>query len=532
MRRSLARGRPLAARWRSAWLLSTVLLLSGCISLPVPEGRTTSLALPAEPGTALAIAAAADRPEPSASGFRLLPSGPAALTARLELVRRAERSLDLQYFLLRADRTGLELLRSLRDAAKRGVRVRLLLDDLYAPGDELLLSLAAYPNVEIRLFNPLPLRNPGLIARFAASLLAFEQLNHRMHNKLFVADGVLAITGGRNIADEYFSRRLSANFVDLDVLTAGAIVAEMSVSFDTYWNSSLAFPVLEVAAKPVLSPEALQRRFDALVGQAIAPDRAMPSETDVFGRLSLEVELQQGRLELIWGQGRSFADAPDKGVLTPHGRGSYGEGRVQLGALDLIRAARFEVVLTSPYFVPGPEGVELVRSLTGRGVTFRILTNSLSSTDQPLVHGAYRRYRIALLQAGADLYELSPKWIGSDKQRKNYGLSPGGLHAKSLVIDRETVVIGSMNFDPRSDHFNTESAIVVRIPEIGREVAQLARVGSLEGAHRVRLDEDARLRWDEPLEDGTQPHTTEPEASLWRRFWLRVLSIFAPESLL
>lgn len=532
MRRTLVRERPLAA-WGSAWLLMATVLLSSCISLPGPERRTTSLALPAGSGTPLGTASAADLPVSGSSGFRLLPSGPAALTARLELVQRAESSLDLQYFLLRADRTGLELLRSLRDAATRGVRVRLLLDDLYAPGDELLLSLAAFPNVEVRLFNPLPLRNPGLIARFAASLFFFEQLNHRMHNKLFVADGVFAITGGRNIADEYFSRRLSANFVDLDVLAAGAIVAEMSASFDTYWNSSLAYPVLEVAAKPALSVEALQRSFDTLVGQAVAPERAMPSETDVFGRPSLELELKQGRLELLWGNGQSFADAPDKGVRTADGGSAYGEGRVQLGALELIRAARSEVILTSPYFVPGPEGVELVRSLTRRGVTVRILTNSLASTDQPLVHGAYRRYRSALLQAGADLYEISPKWIGSDEQRKTYGLSPGGLHAKSLVIDRTTVVIGSMNFDPRSDHFNTESAIVVRIPEFGREAAQLARLGSLEGAHRLRLaDDGARLLWDEPLEDGGGPHTSEPEASLWRRFWLRVLSAFAPESLL
>ena len=307
----------------------------------------------------------------------------------------------------------------------------------------------------------------------------------------------------------------------------------MSTSFDAYWNSALAYPVSAVAANPGVSDGELQRRFESLIGQAVAPDRAMPSETDVFGRPSIEVELDQGRLHLIWGDGESYADPPEKGVRNGDATSAYGEGRVQIGAIELIRSARSEVILTSPYFVPGRDGVELVRSLISRGVAFRILTNSLASTDQPLVHGAYRRYRRALLEAGADLYELSPKWIGSDKQRMTFGLSPGGLHAKSLVIDRQVVVIGSMNFDPRSDHFNTESAIVIRIPELGREAAQLARLASLEGAHRVRLASDGQLRWDEPVgEGGNPPHTSEPEASVWRRFWLRVLSLFAPESLL
>ncbi|NUZ09070.1 phospholipase D family protein [Piscinibacter koreensis] len=482
------------------------------------------------------MAVAADQPthEKLLSGFRLLPSGPAALTARLELVRRAERSLDLQYFMFRGDQTGLELLRLLRDAAARGVRVRLLIDDLYAPSDELLLSFSAHDNVEVRLFNPFALRNAGLGVRFATSLLYFEQLNHRMHNKLFLADGVIAITGGRNIADEYFSRSQSANFVDLDVLAAGPIVASMSGSFDAYWNSELAYPLSSVAAKPAQSAEALRRRFDMLAGAAVAPERALPEETDVLGRSSLEPELRQGRLRLLWSAGESFADSPQKGIRVrdrQEGQ-SYGQSAVRLNAVALMRAAKSEIILTSPYLVPGLAGVGFVKDLTRRGVTVRILTNSLASTDQPLVHGAYGRYRVALLQAGADLYELSPKWIGRENQRRIFGSSAGGLHTKSLVIDKETVVVGSMNFDPRSNHFNTESSIVIRSPELGLEAAQLARISSLEGAHRLHLTEDNRLNWAEPVATEGLPHTSEPEASLWLRIWLRILAVLAPESLL
>jgi putative cardiolipin synthase len=515
-------------------LLAIACLVSGCGSLPAIGERPYELSSPADPASPLARAVELAPTEPQESGFRLLPSGPMALSARLTLAQEATRSLDLQYFMVRADRTGLEVMRSLRDAARRGVRVRLLVDDLYAPSDEVLLALAAHENVEVRLFNPFPLRQPGMGARFLASVFDFEQLNHRMHNKLFIADGTLAITGGRNIADEYYSRRQSANFVDLDILASGEVVGAMSSEFDQYWNSRLAYPVQLVAAKPPQSRVELARRFDELVGGVVAPDRALPYETDFLGRPSLEADLAKGTVPLIRSHGESQADSPDKGVRSDGRRvtGRYGASPVRLSAVALMRSAQKEVILTSPYFVPGEAGIELVRSLTQRGVVVRILTNSLASTDQPLVHGAYRRYRRALLEAGVDLYELSPKWVGNEKQRKAFGLSAGGLHTKSLVIDRSIVVIGSMNFDPRSDHYNTESAVVVHSPELSREVAQLARISSLEGAHRLTLVDGDQIRWIDPSTDDSAPHRTEPEASLWLRFWLRVLSVFAPESLL
>lgn len=513
-------------------LLAVLVILGGCVALPAAPATTPTYSLDAAPNSPLTTAAIAGQPAASTTGVRLLPSGPEAFEARRSLIRAARNSIDLQYFLLRADGSGKELLRDLRDAAQRGVRVRVLLDDLYAPADDLLLGLAALPQAEVRLFNPFPLRGAGVGARYAASLLSFERFNHRMHNKLFIADGAIAITGGRNLADEYFSRSDRSNFVDLDVMATGAAVRTMGQQFDDYWNSPLSWPVQTVAATPSLSVQQLRERFDVAVAGARTPD-APVSSRDFLGQPLLTDELGSGSIDLAWGHVDSFADPAAKPLKRwrDEDNRSYGKSVVRPNVLELMRAAQFEVVMTSPYFVPGELGVELFRGLVARGVKVRVLTNSQASTDQPLVHGAYRRYRRALLEAGVELYELSPKRVGSEERRKSFGLSAGGLHTKSLVIDRQLAVIGSMNFDPRSDHYNTESGLLIRVPQVGSDAAQLARIAALDGAHRVVLSSRGELRWIDPNSDD-HTHEEEPETTVLSRWWLRGLSFFAPESLL
>ncbi|MBC8057475.1 MAG: phospholipase D family protein, partial [Rhizobiales bacterium] len=252
------------------------LLLSGCASLPGDVERVASAALPASVQTTIGRVAAASAPLPPASGFRLMHSGPLALDARLELIERAERSLDVQYYHIQNDATGRRFMRGLRDAAVRGVRVRLLIDDLYTAGeDELLLGLLAHGNAEVRLFNPFAARGIGLISRFAASLHEFDRVQRRMHNKLFIADGALAIAGGRNIGDEYYWQSQTSVFFDLDVLLAGPVVDEMAGLFDRYWNSPHAYPA-QALLRSGLAPPALRERFVVLAGDAVAPRLALP----------------------------------------------------------------------------------------------------------------------------------------------------------------------------------------------------------------------------------------------------------------
>jgi putative cardiolipin synthase len=472
------------------------------------------------------------------SGFRLLPSGAFALDARIELARRAARSLDLQYFLIKSDATGHSILRALRDAALRGVRVRLLLDDLHTSGqDALLLGLAAHPNVEVRLFNPFASRQGGLFRRFAASVPEFERLNHRMHNKLFIADGAMAIAGGRNIADEYFTRHPLANFIDLDVFTTGVVVQSLAAIFDGYWNSPSAYPV-QTLSKPSEPALDLQADFDQMTRVAHPPALQDMPATDALGYGRLARELDRGRLDLLWSPVEAFGDPPypeaDASASTPPARpGSPAPAsRVRLNVLEHIRDARSEVVLVSPYLIPGRRGMDLIRAVRSRDVVVSVLTNSLASTDQPLAHIGYRRYRHELMTLGVELFELSPIKAGRESQRLLFGASVGGLHTKAVVFDREELFIGSMNFDPRSNHYNSEMGLFIHSPEVAGEAWRLAYLAKLQGAHRLRLLPGGGIEWLTPAGADDEVHTSEPEASFCTRVLLELLAPLAPEELL
>lgn len=519
-------------------LISIAALTSGCASLPTGIARAESAAIPASIATALGRIASSSSPDPDLSGFRLLPSGAFALDARIELARRAAHSLDLQYFLIKSDATGHSVMRELRDAALRGVRVRLLLDDLHTSGqDLLLLGLAAHPNVEVRLFNPFASRQGGLIRRFAASLPEFERLNHRMHNKLFIADGAMAIAGGRNVADEYFTRHRLANFIDLDVFTTGAIVPELAAIFDGYWNSPSAFPVQALAARSEPAPD-LRAHFDKVTRVAQPPALEGMPASDALGYGQLARELDRGRLDLLWSPAEAFADPPypevdDEAEAQPaRSRSPPPPSRVRLNVLEHIRDARSEVLLVSPYLIPGRRGMDLIRAVRSRDVVVSILTNSLASTDQPLAHIGYRRYRHELLALGVELFELSPIKAGRESQRILFGASVGGLHTKAVVFDREELFIGSMNFDPRSNHYNSEMGLFIHSPAVAREAWRLANLAKMQGAHRLRLLPGGGIEWLTPAGADDEVHTSEPEAPFWTRVLLELLAPLAPEELL
>jgi putative cardiolipin synthase len=509
--------------------------LAGCAVLPEQPARVPTRALPVAPDTPLARIAKASTADPEQSGFRLLPTGQFALQARLELARRAQRSLDVQYYQIHDDRTGRFLLRTLRDAAERGVRVRLLMDDLYTAGeDPLLLGLDAHPNVEVRLFNPFAGGRRNLLTRFAASLHEFSRVHRRMHNKLFIADGVMAVAGGRNIADEYFMGSEGANFVDLDTFVIGAILPRLSSIFDEYWNSARVYPITAIV-RPDEPPEVLRQAFEQMTAVDTTPPPDPPPPNDVLGYSPIANELNAGKLGLIWADALAYADSPDKAI----GRVSTYAAvpiddvdSVRYNVIELIRRARRDVVITSPYLIPGRDGIEVFGDRSQRGVAFTLVTNSLAATDEPVVHTGYRRYRPQMLALGMDLYELSPMRVSRSLRLGRFSTSIGRLHAKSAVIDRDKVFIGSMNFDPRSDRHNTEMGLFVASPALAQQVLKLVDVIKSQGAYRVRLASDGKtLQWT-TVAGQTEILVEEPETDFWSRLMLEVLSVLVPEDLL
>ena len=520
--------------WRPAawWLVLLVCVLQGCAFLPATVARSATFAFTDTADTPLARLVVASTPEAQRglSGFRILPTGDYALDARLALARRAVRSIDAQYYQVHSDAVGHRFLRELRDAAGRGVRVRLLVDDFYTTGhDAMLADLAAFPNVEVRLFNPLPSRAGSTAQRVMASLHEFGRINHRMHNKLFVADNALAVSGGRNIGDEYFMSSTAANFIDLDVLAAGPIVARLSDAFDAYWNSEHSYPIASIV--PAHDDAASARaRFDQLVAKQSAGEWPV-APRDMFNRPSVGRQLEAGRVELHLATARVLVDSPDKVRSTS---GQVSEGTAFFDAINLMRSARAEVVMASPYFIPGERGVDLMREAIGHGVRMSVLTNAADATDEPMVHFAYARYRHAMLRAGVQIYELGGHLVAQSSDLGTFRSSAGRLHAKVAVIDRRHVIIGSMNLDPRSARANTEVSLAIDSPALAGEILGLVeRSGHLAGSYTLRLAADGdHIEWVSRSGEREVVTRDEPGATPLSRMWLWVLSNFVGEELL
>jgi cardiolipin synthase C len=511
-------------------LLLLTLLLGGCTTLPsIDRSAIASEAIPLDARTTLGRIASTSQPAPELSGFRLMPLGLFSLDARVQLARRAEVSLDVQYYHFANDETGRWLLRALRDAALRGVRVRLLIDDLYTGGeDPLWLAFAAHPNVEVRLFNPFCCaRSHHEATRFLASANEWARVNHRMHNKLLIADGAMAVIGGRNVANEYYLRGMSENFVDVDAFTVGWIVPPLQNLFDRYWNSDPVYPLAAVARSGVAADE-LRRRFDAWTGSETTPPPAELPPNDILGYGPIADDLDLGRLGLIWGEAYVFADHPDKPFDGEVG-GDLQDSSVTYNVFEAIRAAKEEVVASSPYFVPGPTSLEMLRDLRSRGVKVTVLTNSLASTDEPIVHVGYSRYREELLRMGIDLYELSASRLKENPRIFLFGKSLGRLHAKLVVIDKRRLFIGSMNLDPRSATINTELGAVIDSPPLARELLRIIDIDRLQSAYRVRLGANGRgIEW--LSNDGEREMVLheEPDSTPWLRIKSWLLAPFVP----
>lgn len=509
------------------WLAA--LVLAGCSSLPTPMPRqaTGVLQVSATESPLVRIATEA-LPADAASGFRLLPLGKFALDARLELIRRATRTLDLQVYYFANDTTGMAVARALRDAAERGVRVRLLIDDANTTSAEALIAeLADVPGLQVRLFNPFCCLRGSLPGRILSSLNDLHRLQYRMHNKLMIADGTIAIVGGRNIADEYFDRSDHANFLDLDAIMVGRVVPQLGGLFDKYWNNDLSIAVEQLRRTGTGRPAPAQAASPSGIARAdsSAPDLHLP-QVDMFGRGPVSAELQAGRLSLTSGVAYAVADDPLKLEEDPEQLADTG---VLTGAVFLMLGTRRELATASPYLVPGTRGMRMLQSLSIKGVDVTMVTNSLRASDSRFAYFGYSRYRKEMIATGISLYEVrsSPSRAGT-----GFATSMARLHTKLLVLDRESVVLGSLNLDPRSARRNTELAVAVQSESLALEAQRV--IDQLKSnAYQVSLDDrDGSLEWvDSGAADGT-PSGQEPGASLLTWLDWLLFNPFVPEELL
>ena len=520
-------------RAAAAWLAVVVgVLLTGCAGVLPQVARVPSAAMVAGPDVPLRAAVRDAMIPPGESGVWPLLQASYALDARLAMIENARSSLDLQYYMIADDSIGRPILRALRDAGARGVRVRLLVDDLHTVDlDRLLLGLAATPNVEVRLFNPFATARDSSIGRLLAFALDFRRLNHRMHNKLFIADGAMAIVGGRNLADEYFLRGALGNFIDFDMLLAGHAVPELSGWFDLYWNSAAAYPVQAIsraAGDPPEFIEAARKALDAVTRDDPRPD--VPLAPDFFGAPAFSTALASHRLQLIAAPAVTFADSPSK--IDPANHPSPIEDTLANRFLQQLSETRSEAVLFSPYFIPGKEVLARIHRLRADGVSVRIVTNSMAVSDAPLTSVGLERYQLPLLQMGVDLYELSSNRLKLDRTLRGLlGASTGRLHAKIAFLDRRMVLVGSMNLDPRSASINTEIGVRIDSAPLAEMVLAALKFDSLVGVYQVKLQpRGTGLRWVAVDADSPEELDVDPDTSVWQRVRLMLLSLFVPES--
>jgi putative cardiolipin synthase len=500
-------------------LTALAALISGCASLPSLEGRAATTALADTAGTRLGRAVAADvAANPGKTGIHPLSEGPAAFAARVLLAAAAEKSIDAQYYIWHGDQTGTLLFEALWRAAERGVRVRLLLDDLNTGGlDPTIAALDAHPNIEVRLYNPLLQRG----ARMLNFLTDFARVNRRMHNKSFTVDNQVSVVGGRNIANEYFGAGSGVVFADLDVIAVGAAVHEVSKEFDLYWNSPSAYPAASFVGPPGPDGAAhLEARF--------AATRADPESVaflEAARTTSLVRDLLGRQLALEWTLARAVYDDPAKTLDTT----ARTDVLLFPELVRTIARAEQSFDLISPYFVPGEDGTAALAMQAGKGVKVRILTNSLASSEANIVHSGYAKRRLDLLRAGVQLYEIKTT-AAREAREDRFKLgssSSAALHAKTFAVDRSRIFVGSFNFDQRSARLNTEMGLVIDSPTLAQRLAERFDTAAPLVAYEVRLAPDGRsLEWIERTAAGEMRYDTEPGTRWYQRFSVEVLSIF------
>jgi putative cardiolipin synthase len=506
--------------WRRGLYTACLVLLlgaSGCATIDLEYPRSESFAYTDTDDTLIGRRLAgltADNPD--TAGFFLLGDGIDALGARLLMAEHAERSIDLQYYLLTDDLVGRAVVRALLRAGDRGVRVRFLLDDIQTQGyDAGLAALDAHPNIEVRIFNPFA----GRSTRVGDAVFDFARINRRMHNKSFTVDNQITIVGGRNIAAEYFAARHDVNFADLDVLGIGPVVTDVSHMFDLYWNSAGALPVPAFARMPDDPKQALAGLRDILEADFEVLLQTPYAEA-VKLKLSAFVE-NGGPVDYIWAPYRLIYDSPDKADVAKKAEADS----IMEPLADTVKNAREELVVISPYFVPLKSGIEALVRLEERGVDVIVVTNSLAANNHSIVHSGYAPARKPLLEHGVELYEYKHLASVAGVDRGGPHAPIATLHTKAFMVDREEIFIGSFNWDPRSAHINTELGVIIESAELGETVHAGLIHALRENTYEVVLTEDGRLAWLDHAGDGVVQYDTEPGTSFWRRLGVSLMRL-------
>ncbi len=527
---SLRHAQSVVAVWLSGCrkLAATVLLGSVLASCAIPsrtvEHETPPVAVKPSATTLGRATAEQAGNHPGESAFLLLDTGREALHQRIALADTAESSIDAQYYIWNDDTAGRLLAERLLRAADRGVRVRLLLDDVGSGGkDEALALLDAHSKIEVRVYNPFRAGFRDGIRKWLLALLEFDRINRRMHNKAYIVDQSAAIVGGRNIGDEYFDRDPELNFRDRDLLALGPVVGAVSASFAAYWDSEWAYPVGQLIDHRASDEELATARGHLRVSTTDAANlwSEVPQQ-----RIAVGDWLEQHNAKLLWAKAEMVADPPGR---KPDPTDTEVPNQVVHRLVELVGTAEREILIESAYFNLGDPGLERLEQMVQRGVSVRVLTNSMASTDLLPVHAGYSDKRPRLLEDGVELHEFRPDAASCRRLVEDVDLcgedSTFSLHAKTIVFDRQVVYVGSFNVTPRSVFLNSEAALIVHSPQLAARIAQdIEESMGLDNSWRVRINGQGSLEWVGRAGDREQLQTTEPETTLWQRMKSGVLS--------
>jgi cardiolipin synthase C len=498
------------------FLLAAFAMLGGCATIDFDRPKTATAAFNDTDDTYLGRSTAGlSEAHPGQAGFYPVIDSIDALAVRLLMAKRAERSIDAQYYLIKSDIVGMLFIGALLEAADRGVRVRLLVDDIFTSGyDKGMAALDSHPNFEIRVFNPFARRS----ARVLDAITSFGRINRRMHNKSFTVDNQVTLIGGRNIADEYFAARQDAKFSDADVLAVGPVVEDVSRMFDKYWNNRASVPVPVFADLPKDPDEAL-RQLRERIQQNYDHVKTTPYATALQD--SVLDYLQRDIDTLTWAPYELVYDSPDKAQRK--------KAEEAASILTPLRQAVFnvehELLVISPYFVLRKKGIEGLRSLRDRGVDITVVTNSLAATNQIVVFGGYAPIRKPMLNMGVRLYEVRADATIAGDHRVDVEDAKATLHTKVFVVDRSKVFIGSFNWDPRSAYINTELGVIIDSPVIGEYFSSGIESMLSVKTYEVFLNKQGNMRW-RGMENGQEVVLTkEPQTGFWRRMNGRLMRL-------
>ncbi len=509
--------------WKTARFSAKLIMIgivAGCASVPTDYPKSESSAL-TDTGTTVAAKASIDwrKDDPERNGFYPLTQGMDAFGARLVLMDRAERSIDAQYFMMKPDDAGLVFSQKLLEAADRGVRVRFLLDDIFTTVDDnALIVLNEHPNLELRIFNPISRKGVYAINYIGH----FRIANRRMHNKSFTVDNQISIVGGRNIAEEYFQLDTTEEFVDFDMLSAGPIVKDISAAFDTYWNHELAIP-MEALYDEVDNDKLNQIR------QAVK--RNMQESGDSVYAQAIHTELMEdifgGKIAPYLADARAIIDDPQK-LLE---KVSDDQKVVATEIANALGKAQKEIIIFTPYFIPGKRGIEMIQAIRAKGVRIVLITNSLATNNHTSVHSAYSSYRKRVLAAGVELWEARVNAAETTLDDGTKTLGHLTLHTKGIIIDRRYTFVGSLNLDPRSIDINTEMGVMIDSEALAGRLAESSLKKIPDMAYRLQLDDKNKITWHATIDGQQVVETKEPMTSGWRRFQAWFLKIVPEKQL-